>query len=249
MTRGLVLAWLALAACRHSDPDYLGYDWDDRRVLCAADLDDITAPVDERFIHEQIEAARDGGWALVLYAHTPTATVSLGFLDEVMTWADQAGLRYYTFRELVPDDQHRPHPGLVLAFDDAAPDYWLEAEPLFEKHGAHVTFFVSQWQDIPEAGHAEIKALFDKGHDIEPHSKSHKNAVDYVAAHGVDAYVHDEVLPSLQALTDAGYPKPAAFAYPFGAHTDELDTAILNYVDKVRATRGQCPWRKSKHRL
>lgn len=242
------IAVAALGACGDNakEPDFLGYDWNERRVLCSSDVGDLGAKGFERErYHREIEAAAAGGWALMLHAHEPTIGISLPWLDQVLTWADDAGLAYYTFRELV--ETTPPHAGLALAFDDATPDSWVLAQPILAKHGAHVTFFVSAYATIPQEGRDEIAQLHAWGHDLEAHSVTHANAIQYARAHGVDAYVTDEVLPSIQILEDAGYPRPMAFAYPFGAHTEPLDHAIAQHVDKLRTTPGQCPWGGWEH--
>ena len=233
-----------VAACGDNgkEPDYLGYDWDGRRVLCSDDLDNLDETVDVGFIHSQIEAAGKGGWALVLHAHQPTVTISNTWLDQVLTWADQNRLAYYTFRELVPDAPAPKHPGLALAFDDDSVDDWMMSRQVLADHGAHVTYFVTRFTELTPPELAELKVLYGDGHDIEPHTVNHLNAIDYVNMNGLDAYIANEVLPSFQVLVDAGYPPAAAFAYPFGAHTPEIDTAVLQYVDKVRTTPGECPW-------
>src|SRR5207249_4999198 len=105
--------------------------------------------------------------------------------------------------------------GLALAFDDNAPDAWVTMRDALAAHGARVTFFVSRWSEMTAPQHAEIVELARDGHDIEPHTVNHLHGPDYVAQHGMDAYLNDEVLPSFQVLVDAGFPPPRAFAYPF----------------------------------
>jgi len=244
--RTVVALALVLAACGDNakEPDYLGYDWDDRRVLCSAPLDDLGVTpreaADPTFIHQQIDAAARGGWALVLHAHQPTVGISLPWLDQVLTWADDAGLTYYTFDELVPGGSRGP--GLALGFDDCTPDNWMEARATLMRHDARVTLFVSQWQDLTPPGLAEIAVLHEDGDAIEAHSVNHLYVAQYVEDNGIDAYIANEMLPSLEAVANAGYPYPAAFAYPFGEHTPALDRAALEHVGLVRATRGECPW-------
>ena len=58
---------------------------------------------------------------------------------------------------------------------------------------------------------------------------------------GVDAYIAEEVLPSITILQDAGY-QPTAFAYPFGRNTEAADDAVLELVDKVRISPSPCPY-------
>ena len=236
------LTLVALAACGDNakDPDYLGYSWDDRRVVCARAIDDLTHHVDWDTVDRQLDAAARGHWVALLYAHVPTGTVSLAALDRALSDAEARGLEFYTFRELGPSAVHRG--GLALSFDDSSPDQWLLARDTLAKHGAHATFFVSHWNEMTPVQHQEIAILHDDGDDIEPHTLHHLHALDYVAQHGLDAYLADEVLPSFQVLVDAGYPPPAAFAYPFGEHSPEIDDAVLQHVWFVRTTPGECPW-------
>ena len=44
-----------------------------------------------------------------------------------------------------------------------------------------------------------------------------------------------------QVLDAAGY-APTAYAYPFGEHTGEMDSAVLSHVGKARVSPGSCPW-------
>ena len=240
MRLALVLALLAACGDNLKEPDYLGYGWDDRRVLCSDSIDDLGKSVDWSFIDAQLDRAGREGWVLILYAHKPTITVSLDALDHVLSRAEADGLAFYTFRELTP--AARPHAGLAFAFDDNAVDQWMLARDTLRAHHAHVTFFVSRWQTLTRSQLEELGTLHDDGDDLEPHTVHHLNAIDYVKQHGLDAYIEDEVLPSFQALTDAGYPAPAAFAYPFGAHTSAIDDAVLQHVWLVRTTPGECPW-------
>ena len=57
---------------------------------------------------------------------------------------------------------------------------------------------------------------------------------EYVEEHGLNAYVREEVDPSIQVLRDEGF-AVEAFAYPFGAGTDELDRAIAKRVPVLRS--------------
>lgn len=240
MRVALLLALLAACGDNVHEPDYLGYDWGPRRVLCSDSIDDIGKSVNWGFIDSEIDHAGREGWVLVLHAHKPTVTVSISALDHVLSRAEADGLAFYTFRELVPEPA--PHAGLALAFDDDGVDDWMLARDTLNAHHAHVTYFVTRWQDLTPIQRQELGILHDDGHDLEPHTVHHLNAIDYVKQHGLDAYLQDEVLPSFQVLIDAGYPEPAAFAYPFGAHTSAIDDAVLQHVRLVRTTPGECPW-------
>ncbi len=229
----------ALAGCtRVTEKDYLSYAWDDRDILCSDAIDDIAKPVNWPFIERELKQAGDDKWALMLHAHTPGVTVSMDAIERVLDDADADGLDYVTFSELVPGE-HRG--ALALAFDDNAPDQWITVAPLLAAHHAHVTFFVTRWNELTAAQHDELHQLAEDGHDLEPHTVHHLHATAYVEQHGLPEYMDDEVLPSIQVLVEAGY-HPTSFAYPFGDHTIEIDEAVLRYVARVRTTPGGCPW-------
>ena len=229
---------LLLAACG----DNIGanaYMWDDRKVLCSVKMDDLRVDVDWDEIDQQMAYAEHYQWAVIYHAHIPTKTVSLQAIDRLFTAAESHHLTPLTFRDL---DEASPKGGsIVFALDDNAVDEWMLALDLLARHQAHITFFVSRYT---HPAHDEIQMLASQGHDIEPHTVNHLHGPDYVDAHGLDAYLSNEVWPSFQILEDDGFPPASTFAYPFGEHTDELDSAILKRVGKVRTTMGlrACPW-------
>jgi hypothetical protein len=207
--------------------------------LCSEPLDDYEQALNWGAIEHRMDLAAANNWVFIVHAHMPTQTIALDTLERVLTEADKRGLAYLTFRELVPGT---PRAGLAFAFDDNSPDQWILARNMLNAHGAHITLFITRWTEMTAPEHAEIATLAGDGHDVEPHTVNHLHAPAYVAEHGLDAYMTDEVLPSFQVLVDAGYPTPVAFAYPFGDHTPEIDKAVLQYVGSVRTTPGQCPW-------
>lgn len=209
-------------------------------MLCSSPIDDLVGPIRWDVIAQQLALAANLHWVLILHAHTPGVTVSPATIDRVLTMADDYGLSFFTFRELVPTRD--PPGGLALAFDDDTPDQWVELRDIFAKHHAHVTFFVTRWNALTSLGRSEIALLAADGHDIEPHSTNHVRAPEYVAQHGLTAYLDDEVIPSIDVLVDAGYPTPTAFAYPWGEHTEAIDNAVLEHVDRVRVTPRWCPY-------
>lgn len=236
MRRTLLVA-LALAGCGNSSRD-LTFHWDDRRVLCSTDIGDIasgnTHVVDWDAVDEQLDNAHDNGSVAIFHAHTPGVAVTLGAIERLFTDAEERGLAPVTFRDL--DGPHRA--AFAFAFDDNAPDQWLTAEDIFEAHHAHITLFVTRWAKMTDVQHTDISTLAAAGHDLEPHGVNHLNAVTYVAANGIDAYLNDEVLPSFTPLEQLGY-SPTTFAYPFGAHDGAIDKAVLEHVARVRAV-GSC---------
>jgi hypothetical protein len=221
-------------------PD-LFYAWDDRTVLCSDPVDDLDG-VTRDWSSEQarFELAAKNNWVTLVHAHEPGVTVSTAALERVFGWADQYGLDYVTFDELAPAAD--PRPGLAFAFDDDDVAGWLSVRDLLAAHHAKVTFFITRWYEMDGSAKAGIATLAADGHDIEPHTVHHLNATDYVGSNGMADYLADEVTPSMTDLTGAGY-KLTSFAYPFGAHTGEIDQAVLGLpgIARVRTTPGECP--------
>ncbi|HTL35638.1 MAG TPA: polysaccharide deacetylase family protein [Kofleriaceae bacterium] len=227
---------LALAACGGRRD--ITYHWDDQRVFCSDSIDDIgNAEFNWHGIDAELDYAADEGSVAIVHAHNPGQTVSLAAIERILTDAEERGLTTVTFRQLEDHTQHRG--ALAFAFDDSNPELWVTAQDLLAMHGAHITMFVTRWLELTDEQRADIATMTAAGHDVQPHSVMHLNAVQYVADHGLDAYIADEVLPSFTPLEQLGYP-PTTFAYPFGAHDDEIDAAVLQHVSRVRAV-GNCP--------
>ena len=114
----------------------------------------------------------------------------------------------------------RTHGALILSFDDRNLCDWETAIPLFEKYGAHVTFFVTG----PIEGEAAttLKKLSAHGHSIGLHGLNHLNADAAVATSGVNGYWSEEIAPQLAGCRAAGIPV-TAFAYPNSRRTEETD--------------------------
>jgi peptidoglycan/xylan/chitin deacetylase (PgdA/CDA1 family) len=243
MQRRLVVLAL-VAGCRADDR--LSYTWDDRRVLCSQAVDDLSQTLDWSHVADQIALAERESWVTMMHAHQPRITISPDTIERVLQTADDHHLDYVTFSELVPG---APHPGLALAFDDDDVEGWFLMRDTFNAHHARLTFFVTRWYELTKIPDADgtpseldmLAMLAADGHDLQPHSVNHLDASEYVHAHGIDSYLADEVLPSIQVMADAGY-HPTSFAYPFGATTDPINDAVLQHIDRVRTTPAPCPY-------
>lgn len=236
--RGALLVTLVLAGCGDGSHD-LTYHWDDQRLLCSVPIDDLAKSVDWKLIDDQLDLAAIDGSVVLLHAHKPGVTVSTDAIERALSDADARGLPTIAFRAF---DDASPHQGaLALAFDDNAPELWVTLHDQLAAHHARVTFFISRWARMTDEQHDQIRELASDGHDLQPHTVSHLNAVDYVAQHGLDAYMTDEVLPSYTPLEQLGY-APTTFAYPFGAHDAAIDARVLTTVSRVRGVYGgECP--------
>jgi peptidoglycan/xylan/chitin deacetylase (PgdA/CDA1 family) len=234
----LLAALLSGCAAPHAPSDEF-FAWDDRTVLCSEPVDDLTGVQRDWDVEEgRFRDAATHRWVTMAHAHIPGTTVSRVTLEQIFDWADADGLAYVRFDELV--NGAPPRAGLAFAFDDDAVAAWMSVRDLLLAHHARVTFFVTRWFELTDAEKADLATLAADGHDIEAHTVHHDDAVAYVAAHGLDAYIADEVVPSIQVLEAAGY-HVTSFAYPFGSHDEQIDAAVLAHVARVRTTPGECP--------
>jgi len=222
-----------LAGCQQqlSELDGAFYNGDGRLVHCGVNLD-TTAHNSLASIDSGLDRARDRGEVVELYAHHPGVTVPIDKLEHVLAGARDRGLAFFTYADFARDSHAAP--GLALSFDDTSVDAWVGLRPLFAQYGARVTFFVSRYRALGDDQHAGLKLLAGDGHDIEPHTVLHLRAPDYVESNGLDAYLRNEVDPSIAVLQDDGY-EIHAFAYPFGARTGEIDAAIAKRVPVIRS--------------
>ena len=222
-----------LVACHVDTADTGGafYNWDDRKVHCAIDIDS-EAHNELASIQTGISRAKERGEVLELYAHDPGRTVSWETVEAVLAAIDDAGLPYFTYADLARGVT--PSAGVALSFDDAFIDHWLAGTDLYARYGARITFFVAYFDQLTPEQIASLHALARLGHTIEPHSVKHQRAPEYVEDHGLAAYMEEEALPSIDALRAEGFDL-TTYAYPFGARTSEIDRALLERVSLVRS--------------
>lgn len=223
----------AIAGCQVQldELDGVFYDGDGRLVHCGVNLD-TSANTSIASVDSALDRARDRGEVAELYAHHPGGTVPLAKIEHVLAGARDRGLAYFTYADFAHG--RAVEPGLALSFDDTSVDAWFALRPLFQSYGARVTFFVSRYQNFHAEQRAELRQLAADGHAVEAHSVLHLRAPDYVEEHGLNAYVRDEVDPSIEILRGDGFAVDA-FAYPFGARTDQLDHAIAKRVPVLRS--------------
>ena len=198
-------------------------------MLCAKGLDRS-----HEWSHDELaaslESAQSEGRVLVTFAHAPTLDLNEYAAD--FDWAAEHGVPSVTFAQLAGGYTGA---GWAFSVDDDEVDTWVTWRDFLRAHHVNVTFFVTRYGHFTPEQKQELHALAADGHDIEAHSKEHVSALDYVASHGLDAYVRDQVLPSRDALIADGY-APLAFAYPFGFHDHVIDDALLPDFALLRAT-------------
>jgi peptidoglycan/xylan/chitin deacetylase (PgdA/CDA1 family) len=225
---------LALApACRAplAEVDEIYYRGPGPRVLCAASID-RSVREDQASIDGALDRARDEGVVVQLYAHAPGRLVDPARVEAVAAGAAARGLASVTYAELADGPPARA--GLALSFDDDDVTGWLGLADMLDRYQLRVTFFVTRFQQLDPTERAALTELARRGHDVEAHGVQHLRAPEAVQERGLDSYLRDEVVPSVTALTAAGF-TPRVFAYPFGARTSTIDRAVLAHVALVRS--------------
>ncbi len=228
-----LLALVLLAGCQTdlADVDSIYFSGGARRVHCAVGIDDHDN-VGVTSIDGGLDRAASRHEIIELYAHHPGATVALSTIEHLLAGAQQRGLSFVTYADFAAGTWQAP--GLALSFDDTSVLAWQDMLPLLAQYGARATFFVSRYPAFDDVGRAAVADLAAAGNDIEAHSVLHLKAPDYVEANGLQAYVDAEFQASVDALRADGYPI-AAYAYPFGARTNELDAALLPHIGVLRS--------------
>ena len=232
------LALVGLGAGGCVDLDNYLYAWDQRTVVCSEPIDDLTLGADREFINDVFQLAAERRQVATLHAHIPGVSISTSWLETVLTRADADGIPFITYDDL---ETGPPRGGVALALDDDAIDPWYELRDQLARHHAHVTFFVTHWASWSDAGKAKLAELVALGHRVEPHSVNHVHARDYVRDHGLDAYIADEVVPSIDEMRAAGY-STTIFAFPYGQSSPEINDAVLQHIGRVRVSPGSCPY-------
>ncbi|MGD9612190.1 MAG: polysaccharide deacetylase family protein [Kiritimatiellia bacterium] len=125
--------------------------------------------------------------------------------------------------------------GLALQFDDGWTAWLTETAPLIQEYGGTATGFVNDKYVLNgRITLDELRRLQDDyGWEIGTHTASHQNAPRYVQSHGVDAWLANELEPSLARLREAGL-RVEALAFPFNASTPEIAQAALARVGSYR---------------
>ena len=145
--------------------------------------------------------------------------------------------------ELVDSTPARGEPKgvLILSFDDRNFSDWLAALPVFDKYGAHATFFVSG--EIDNATVRTMKKLRAHGHSVGLHGLHHANADLSIAESGVDGYYAYDI-EKQRSTCRVSYVPIRSFAYPNCRRTDESDRLLYRHgFERVRGgVKGAAPY-------
>jgi hypothetical protein len=232
--KSLLYVAVVLAACGDNElPDFKDNDqdpyfhWDGQQNVGAYGLDDLSPEATNLVLH-RIDALDHE--VLVLYGHA--GGVAPETIDAVFARAREAGVDIVTFADLARGGAKRP--GIAVSFDDLDIDTWYSYRDIFARHDARATFFVTRYHEWTDEGRQKLHVLYDEGNDVEAHGVNHVNVCVYTKAYSLDAYVSDEVLPSLDILRADGF-APVAFAFPGGFMGNEI---VEMLAAEIPITRG-----------
>ena len=118
--------------------------------------------------------------------------------------------------------------GLALQFDDGWHSWLTEVAPLIKTYGGVASGFVNDKYVLDgRITLDELRSLQnDYGWEIGTHTANHQNAPRYVQINGLDAWLANELDPSLARLRTAGL-RVDDLVFPFNASTPEIAKAAL----------------------
>ena len=130
---------------------------------------------------------------------------------------------------------------LLLSFDDRNFDDWVGALPLFDRYGAHATFFVSG--EITDPVVRKLKTLRAHGHSVGLHGLNHLDADTAIAKMGAEAYYDAEVARPRRTCS-VSYVPVSSFAYANCRRTEEADQLLYRRgFERVRGgVKGATPY-------
>lgn len=123
--------------------------------------------------------------------------------------------------------------GVVISFDDAYVDEWLDADKILNKYDWKATFCVCRIDSIGQPQLIKLHQLQDEGHEIAGHGYHHYNAVKFVKQNGIDAYLKQEINPMMASMKQQNF-NVTSFAYPYGERSSELDSALSHKFKMIR---------------
>ncbi len=134
-------------------------------------------------------------------------------------------------------------PGVILSFDDHFVEQWFDANGLFAKYDAHVTFFVSEFDKLSDSEVEKLILLERSGHCIGVHGLRHRDAVKTIDEIGIEGYVSQEILPELDMMRRAGINSSnVCFAYPVSSRDERTDSVLFRFFRYLRYGIAQKDW-------
>ncbi|MCK4530879.1 MAG: polysaccharide deacetylase family protein [Candidatus Marinimicrobia bacterium] len=133
------------------------------------------------------------------------------------------------------EDVTVPNGGVVITLDDHHFINWCQVDSLLKKYNWKASFCVSLIGSRSDLDIQRMHELYEIGHEISGHGYMHVHSVLYVATHGMEKYLEDEIIPMMDYF-DAESLNVRSFSYPHGSRNNFTDNELLDYFDILRAT-------------
>lgn len=193
----ICVAALALGACGDNKVEmWPYYRWGESPSVMGAFTIDDSAP-DDPVLLGKIDEAAHADYTVMLYGHLSSVGASVETIDALLARAEAQGVHALSFAEL---GQGPPRRSICLSFDDTEVDAWYDLLPVLAQHDAHVSFFVTRYSQFTDEQRAKLHEIYAAHNSIEAHGVNHAYANEYIPQFGLDAYLEDEVLPSIEIL-------------------------------------------------
>ncbi len=137
--------------------------------------------------------------------------------------------------EQLETDGHNGRSGIAITFDDAYIESWHAYRALFAKYGARASFMLTRPHLMTDRQVQQLQELQSDGHEIGCHTLTHVRPREFVAEHGMQTFIDEQILPALAAMREKGL-EPRSFSYPQGNRSDQTDQVLLNYFDFLRTS-------------
>ncbi len=124
--------------------------------------------------------------------------------------------------------------GVCLTFDDRNIADWEAMLPVFDKYGAHVTFFING--EIGPAEAARLKAIQAHGHAIGAHGLLHANYWQCVKKQGMtpEEYAQADSFGQLEGFQANGI-AVTSYACPMSSRDAMLDEILKRHFRHIRS--------------
>lgn len=129
------------------------------------------------------------------------------------------------------------YPHVHLCFDDHAVSDWYTAREVLLTRKVKAVFYVDSFDELGEDDIHQLKLLRADGHVIGCHGMTHVDAIKYTQKHSVEEYIENEVIPAMEAMTEAGF-SPTHFAFPHSSFDEPLYEAVSKLFCHVRLRPG-----------
>ncbi len=131
--------------------------------------------------------------------------------------------------------------GIVFCIDDYYVGDFYKANHYryIQSMGIKMTYFITKYHILSKGQKRIIKIFQADGHEIGYHGTHHIHAKDFLDTSTITKYLNYEINPDLKLMRNDGL-LISDFSYPYGSHTPQLDSVLLNkyfYFIKLGSTK------------